>query len=317
MKPDENSPFTGIVVYRHYKENKMKSKGKIVKMAYAKTGFTIVELLVVMSIIVILLSLLLPSLNLVKRYARVVVQKNLFRNIDSGLQAFEIDFKEYPDSGATDATNAQYCGAMKLAEAMAGQDGLGFNPNSKFTADDGSSTAALYPRPAPSKPWPSWYEENLRNRREFLEAKDVQICYLNGLYASSGWANATKIALLCDVFRSVTNLTTSKRMGMPILYYKADSSKLVHDVNNPDNVGNIYNYTDNQELLKLGLPWDTGTMPPLYQASGLKGQVFYEKTLDKSALPIERPHNKDSYILISAGWDGIYGTRDDVFNFAD
>ena len=311
MKRNENSPFTGIVVYRHYKENKMKSKGK-------KTGFTIVELLVVMSIIMILLSLLLPSLNLVKKYARVVVQKNLFRNIDSGLQAFEIDFKEYPDSGATDATGAQYCGAMKLAEAMAGQDGLGFNPNSKFTADDGSGTAALYPRPAPSMSWPSWYEENLRNRREFLEAKDVQICSLDDLYASApGFTFTNEVALLCDVFRSVTNLTTSKRMGMPILYYKADSSKLVHDVNNPDNPDNIYNYKDNHELLKLGLPWDTTTKPPLYQASGPEGQVFYEKTLDKSALPIERPHNKDSYILISAGWDGIYGTRDDVFNFAD
>jgi hypothetical protein len=59
-------------------------------------------------------------------------------------------------------------------------------------------------------------------------------------------------------------------------------------------------------------------MPPLFQVgSDPEGRVFYEKTLDKSALPIERPHNKDSYILISAGWDGVYGTRDDVFNFAD
>jgi hypothetical protein len=107
-------------------------------------------------------------------------------------------------------------------------------------------------------------------------------------------------------------------MGMPILYYKADSSKLVHDVNDPTNPGNIYNYLDNHEFLKLGLPWDTATKPPLYQgATGPVGQVFYEKTLDKSVLPIQRPHNKDSYILISAGWDGVYGTRDDVFNFAD
>jgi prepilin-type N-terminal cleavage/methylation domain-containing protein len=134
----------------------MKSKGKIVKMAYAKTGFTIIELLTVMSIIVILISLLLPSLNMVKRYAKVVTQKNQLRNIDAGLQAFEIDFKEYPDSGATDANGAQYCGAMKLAEAMAGQDGLGFNPDSKFTADDGSGQTELYPRPAPALPLPSW-----------------------------------------------------------------------------------------------------------------------------------------------------------------
>jgi type II secretory pathway pseudopilin PulG len=288
----------------------MKSKGK-------KTAFTIIELLTVMSIIVILIGILLPSLNMVKRYAKVVTQKNLLRNIDSGLQAFEIDFKEYPDSSATDATGAQYCGAMKLAEAMAGQDGLGFNPDSKFTADDGSGNTELYP-PSQGDPgsWPDWYVENLRNRKEYLEAKDTQICSLKDLYGSDtgGFTCTDEVALLCDVFRAATNRTTGKRMGMPILYYKADPSKLVHDVNVPTNPDNIYNYLDNHAFLGLGLPWDTATKPPLYQDDG---RVFYEKTLDKSALPIERPHNKDSYILISAGWDGIYGTRDDVFNFAD
>jgi type II secretory pathway pseudopilin PulG len=290
----------------------MKSKGK-------KTAFTIIELLTVMSIVVILIGILLPSLNMVKRYAKVVTQKNLLRNIDSGLQAFEIDFKEYPDSGATDANGAQYCGAMKLAEAMAGQDGLGFNPNSKFAADDGSGNTELYPPSPGSPPWPDWYVENIRNRKEYLEPKDTQICSLDDLYASaSGFTHTDEVALLCDVFRAATNRNTHKRMGMPILYYKADSSKLLHDVSNPDNVGNIYNYLDNHKFLKLGLPWDTATMPPLYQSgSDPEGKVFYEKTQDKSVLPIQRPHNKDSYILISAGWDGVYGTRDDVFNFAD
>ena len=80
----------------------------------------------------ILLSILLPALNMAKWYAKYVTQKNQFHNIDTGLQAFEIDFKEYPDSSATDATDAPYCGAMKLAEAMAGQDGLGFNPEFKI-----------------------------------------------------------------------------------------------------------------------------------------------------------------------------------------
>ena len=292
----------------------MKSKGK-------KTAFTIIELLTVMSIIVILIGLLLPSLNMVKRYAKVVTQKNLLRNIDTGLQAFEIDFKEYPASGATDAAGAQYCGAMKLAEAMAGQDGLGFHSDSTFKADDGpTGPTELYP-PSQGDPgsWPDWYVENLRKRKEFLEGKDIQICSLNDLYASaSGFTFTNEVALLCDVFRSVTNRNTHKRMGMPILYYKADSSKLVHDVNDPTNSDNIYNYLDNHAFLGLGLPWELTTMPPLYKAaSGPEGRVFYEKTLDKSALPIERPHNKDSYILISAGWDGIYGTRDDVFNFAD
>ena len=162
----------------------MKSKGQIAKMAYAKTGFTIIELLTIMSIIMIIISVLLPALNMIRWYAKYATQKNQFRNIDTGLQAYEIDFGEYPDSSATDATGVQYCGAMKLAEAMAGQDGLGFNPDSKFTADDGSGQTELYPRPAPgTRPGPTWYVENIRKRKEYLEAKDVQLCSLDNLYA--------------------------------------------------------------------------------------------------------------------------------------
>jgi type II secretory pathway pseudopilin PulG len=300
----------------------MKSKDQIVNMAYTKTGFTIIELLTIMSIIVIIIGVLLPALNMINWYARYATQRNQFRNIETGLQAFEIDFKEYPASGATDTDGAQYCGAMKLAEAMAGQDGLGFNPDSKFTADDGSSTAALYPRPAPSTPWPTWYVENIRNRKEYLEAKDVQICSLTDLYATNTgeFTHPDEVALLCDVYkRNEIRNRKGTKLGMPILYYKADTSKLAHDVNVPDNPSNIYNYKDNQQFLALGVPWNASAIHPLYQDGG---KVFYKKTLDESALPIQRPHNKDSYILISAGGDGIYGTggslkTKDVFNFAD
>jgi type II secretory pathway pseudopilin PulG len=297
----------------------MKSKGQ-------KTGFTIIELLTIMSIIVIIISVLLPALNMINWYARYATQKNQFRNIDTGLQAYEIDFGEYPDSSAIDAALAQYCGAMKLAEAMVGQDGLGFNPDSTFTADDGTGPTELYPPSPGIPPWLSWYEENLKKRKEYMEAKDVQLCSLADLYATNtgGFTSTDEVALLCDVYKR-TELRNSKgtKLGMPILYYKADTSKLVHDVDNPDNADNIYNYKDNHELVKLGVPWDASVIHPLYQAgTGPAGKVFYEKILDKSALPIKRPHNKNGYILISAGGDGIYGTggsikTKDVFNFTD
>lgn len=313
----------------------MKSKGQIAKLvpsgpvlsgvervegiAYAKTGFTIIELLTVLSIIVILLGILLPSLNAVKWYAKFTTQKNQLKNFDTGLRMFEIDFKEYPDSSALGGDSKQYCGAMKLAEALAGQDGLGFNSNSIFRADGKDDTGTdLYPRPAPAVTDPA-YQENLRSRKEYVEPKDVKLCTLEDLYGSSvgSFNNADKIALLTDVYRTAKNLTTGKKIGMPVLYYKADPTKLLNDTNSTNFSQNIYNYLDNQEFLKLGLPWDTATTCPLYNSGGTEGLLFYQKILDKSALPIQRPHNKDSYILISAGKDGIYGTRDDVYNFAD
>jgi len=281
---------------------------------HKKTAFTIVELLTVMSIIVILISLLLPALNAAKRFSRVVLQKNQFRNIGSGLQIYESDFDEYPDSDALDADGVAYCGAMKLAEVMAGQDGLAFHLDSRLTNDGQDAGGTLLYPPNPSI-------DNLRSRKEYLERRDIQICSLDDLYASPGTFSRTgEIALLCDVFRSVRNLTTGRKMGMPVLYYRADTSRMSHDANDPTNTDNIYNYEDNHTFLGMGVPPSGPATHPLYAGGTVAGQVFYENTLNKALEEesgISRPYNKDSYILISAGWDGIYGTRDDVYNFKD
>ena len=99
-----------------------------------KTGFTIIELLTVMSIIVVLIGILVPSMNAIRRYSKVVLQKSQFHDISKGLETFSADFPltGYPDSSAVDLDGESYCGAMKLCEAMVGQDGLGFHPDSIF-----------------------------------------------------------------------------------------------------------------------------------------------------------------------------------------
>jgi hypothetical protein len=40
-----------------------------------------------------------------------------------------------------------------------------------------------------------------------------------------------------------------------------------------------------------------------------------DKKVDISISGISRPYNPKSFILISAGFDGIYGTKDDITNF--
>jgi len=280
---------------------------------HKKTAFTIVELLTVMSIIIILISLLLPALNAAKRFSRTVLQKNQFRNIGAGLQIYESDFDEYPDSDALDADNAAYCGAMKLAEVMAGQDALGFHLDSRLTNDgkDAEGTSLYLPDATID-------DENLRSRKEYLERRDIQICSLVDLYESpaTDFGEPNDVTLLCDVFRSARSETTGRKMGMPVLYYRADTSKMSHDVTEPANTDNIYNYLDNHTFLGMGVPPRGPATHPLYAGGTVAGQVFYENTLDEDS-PIPRPHNKDSYILISAGWDGIYGTYKDVYNFKD
>ncbi len=98
---------------------------------YKRKGFTIVELLTVMSIIILLIALFVPGLNQAKRFARKVKQKSQFRGIDIGLDIYNAEEEGYPSSD----DSGNYCGAMKLCEAMVGQDLLGYHPDSRFSGD--------------------------------------------------------------------------------------------------------------------------------------------------------------------------------------
>jgi type II secretory pathway pseudopilin PulG len=278
-----------------------------------KAAFTIVELLTVMSIIVILIGLLVPSLNMVKRYAKGVRQKAQFHSIDSAMELFNSEWDGYPPSDALDEDGANYCGAMKLCEAMVGQDLMGFHPNSRFRSNctDGAGND-IYATPTNS------YEpdaDNLKLRKTYLQLEKVNAYRLWHLYGTGNTGLFQEdLFVLCDVYNGVKNQNTGKKIGMPILYYKADTSNTKHDPNAPDDVENIYDYHDNDELVELGPPpWNAGgTNPhPL-----LDPATFYEATRDERIdIDTGRPYRPDSYILISAGFDGMYGTDDDVFNF--
>jgi type II secretory pathway pseudopilin PulG len=305
------------------KENKVKPKtyqsDKIVKPC-GKTAFTIIELLTVMSIIIILIGLLVPSLNMAKRYAKEVRQKAQFHSIDSALELFSGGWDGYPPSSAKDGamTPASYCGAMKLCEALVGQDLMGFHPLSQFRADCTlNGTDKLYDNP-PSQPnlYPNT-ADNLRARRTYLQ-QTSDAYKLKYLYADTKVFDG-ELYVLCDVYNRVKHRVNGKGIGMPILYYKANPSNTIHDpcsgvpiptAWNNDN-GYIYNYLDNQELVDLGLTWNQTLLHPLSA-----GNKFYDITQDKRVtIKVGRPYKPDSYILISAGFDGIYGTDDDIFNF--
>jgi len=113
--------------------------------------------------------------------------------------------------------------------------------------------------------------------------------------------------VLCDVYER--RRPSGKKTGMPILYYKANRSGTAHDVNNPDNPQNTYRYRDNQALINLGVPGQPNTAHPLADP-----KRFYLNTQNHQ-VSSPQPHRRDSYILISAGYDGLYGTADDICNF--
>jgi type II secretory pathway pseudopilin PulG len=325
---------------------------KTKKKCEKREGFTIIELLTVMSIIIILISILVPAMNKARQFAKEVQQKNQFKAINTGMEMYRNDFEGYPDSTYESAANTGltygYCGAMKLAEAMFGQDLLGFHPYSRFRSDytDGINTNPgdeLYQR-LPTDPAPDAHNLSLR-KGPYLELGNANAHRLWHIYNETTITTADfnrEVFVLADVYSRVQNNSPTGKpwIGMPILYYRANISGNGHPhfLNNdpaqgpdpvpPISADNFYNYEDNDELVQMGMPWlsdlaighlmdstgkNTRYTAPLNQSSAY---FFYHNTYDGDIpIPVGRPHRPDSFILISAGFDGEYGTSDDITNF--
>ncbi len=281
----------------------------IVKQSNRKAAFTIIELLTVMSIIVVLIGVLVPALSKVRRYAKKVKQLAQFNSMQSAIELFSNENDGYPPSGALDGVGQPYCGAMKLCEAMMGRDLLGFHPNSVFRADglDATGTRSIYLST----------QNNLKARMgTLLQFENANAYRLVDIYGPGNSASFNENAfVLCDVY--TRDMRSGKKTGMPILYYKADTSNNLHDPNFApqisDSMGNIYNYHDNQLLVGLGKPWEDPSKASTHSLATLAR--FYRNTRNNQITTVPRPFRTDSYILISAGFDAEYGTADDICNY--
>lgn len=297
-----------------------------------KDGFTMVELLTVLAIIAILVGILIPTVSYVRNTASEARQKVQFAAIDMALMAFKGDYGDYPPSDGWDPvtqTYLDYCGAQKLAEALLGWDLLGFHPKSQWRSDGKDSGGVNLVYDATS-------EANLRERvGPYLELGTASVFKLLGSVNSRGlfYGTSTNLAdryVLCDSFgaKSVTITAAGKsktvKAGRPILYYKANtniknfSGPYANEAQATANM--IYNYTDNIKLIKLKVDSEVSN-DPLYTGTPAGTYLYwpgYYKLVDQKILDASGklwPCRPDSYILISAGVDGLYGTQDDICNF--
>lgn len=317
-----------------------------------KKGFTIVELLTVMGVIAVLIGLLVPALALVKDYSKRIQQRAQFHGIDVGLEIYKTEFGSYPgsyDNGDGVVPDhpvdpAAYCGANKLAEAMVGLDFLGFHPNADFRSDGlntvvdkTGATLADIPIYDTTGFTPTWQtpQENLDARKgPFMDLENANAFRMDEVYA--GGAPAPFVAnfappsgggpyyplVLCDVYAKKRSGTGAKKAGTPILYFRAHNNFSVQQ-QDQDNNGNgvaidddIYRLDDNWQLLRLGNPDDASPFAVEQAvATGDPYQEFDNMIVNEQVQSIRRPYRSDTYILISAGKDGDFGTADDIFNF--
>jgi type II secretory pathway pseudopilin PulG len=304
-------------------------KGYKMEKRRKKIGFTIVELLTVMSVIALLLGLLVPALNLVRKMAKDTKQRGQFHSIDVALEMFNSENDGYPCSnflGSSEYT----VGAHHLAEALLGRDLLGFDPQTTWDAQ-ADETALVY---GCSSGDVTDREASLERRKgPYLASENVEAFQIYQLYSDTGNVydgNDFPSPVLTDCYRIRTVILSNGKQvkaGTPILYYKANtSSKLfpdafvddIADVNTP---GYIYDSRDNEELIALGHMMNQTQQHHFGtgygDAAGHDGrQIFYD-AITNPKITIARPYNATSYLLISAGFDGIYGTTDDIYNFSE
>jgi prepilin-type N-terminal cleavage/methylation domain-containing protein len=294
-----------------------------------KSGFTLIELLIVLAIISLLVGLLLPALTVVRKAAREAKQQAQLMTIELALVAFKNDYGDYPPSVWSGLPTKRYCGSQKLAEALLGWDLMGFHPKSAWRADgfDAAGGLLTYDPPKTRDNNNDGVPDTLNERKgPYLELATANAFRLgisapgmrDGLFDNPGLVEPGPY-VICDVFgvRRVT-LAPGKTAiaGTPILYYRANtSSKNIDNINIPIDFSNrIYNFDDNYALVVLGRVADQKPHK-LYDPAPSPALVYFYEYIKDPKVTRPWPYRPDSYILISAGADGNYGTADDIRNF--
>ncbi len=275
-----------------------------------QAGFSLIELLVVIAIIGLLAGLIVPSLGSAREQAKVARTQSLLRAIVSGLEMFNNNSavgEDYPPSflntgtddnpydapgqttppGLTLTGTYDVYGAQTLLWALIGADGLG-TPGFRGNLED------LYEldtgEPVHTRA-PVFFEVSAGN----LKRPDKL-----GLDPDAKGGN-NHVLVIADIF------------AMPILYFKSDIRK---------NTPAFYDREDNAGFREYSL----GNEHPLFEdaapggtnlpADITAGNAFQQFTWNPQIpTPKPQPHKKDSFLLISAGPDRLYGTDDDVCNY--
>ena len=229
------------------------------------------------------------------------------------------------------------CIRDRLAEALLGWDLAGFHPKSAWRGD-GFDTAGgpLTYDPVKTRDIDADGVFDTFNERKdsYLERATENAFRLVDLYgpalAASALSTSPNTFVICDSFgvKKVTLVSgETVKAGTPILYYSANTASKT--IVAPANVNQrIYNVRDNMPLTtQLMSIVDDTKIHPLGMLIGGDYPVFYNARYDYGVgigygirdpkVPNPWPYRPDSYLLISAGPDGLYGTKDDICNFGN
>jgi hypothetical protein len=203
---------------------------------------------------------------------------------------------------------------------MFGMDLLGVEPNSIFSEKSKEINGNII---YPSNPTAA----NIADRKgPYLDRTNIGAFKPAEVFSKISGSVGTYLEpnrMICDTFATQSTIINGKRykIGMPVLYFRANPSaentQLIPTSSWPGyHALNIYNYMDNFNVIAAAHLNNSNNSNFFSTADGTN---FYNYISDPMipavAGALGRPVHPDSFILISAGPDGIYGTKDDICNF--
>ncbi len=258
---------------------------------HARGGFTLVEILTVIFIIITLLALLSGAVISAERYSKKAAIQACLGNISTAIESYYSDFSTYPvsDPNAADTPNCSYGGSVGSGSAGLAEALMGYLVSTKDGAgpDIGDSAYGFRMTAAAGK---------------------------GRIYGPYMQATATNYSALSTADQYFIDPT-----GWRILYYRSSRPTITAGTTKYfASTGAIFNDADNSIFLNV-LTNYTSPPPaanPVNTPStstaflNLLGDSNGNNTVDTGELPI----NTGTFLLVSPGVDGNYFDGNNIVN---
>jgi len=273
-----------------------------------RLGFTMTELILVITIIVVLLGLLLPVIGKVRAAGQRTRSEAVIRNIANAIGAYQMQFRAYPGVYANvDVARAGGAGTVTSSENLL----LSLVGGMVSTSNPGVTPSVVV------------YQTNLLGTgpRNLLNNQGKQFPpFIEG----AAWTDASTSGTGGHFKDGSDSLATDTDIPefldgyqanpLPVLYLRANIGKTgiaSADLTTQYDASELYPYTQHlgsgssHGLRNLGLDTD-----PLLSNAPNDAIPYLRSTTIPSG-----PRTPDSFILIGAGPDRLYGTADDITSF--